>query len=347
MIRNRLAALVVLGLMASGTAVANDNFDDRWYVSGTLGNVWADNDRGIRDHALYAVGLGKYINADWSLELNYSQDKGKFGNLPISWLNRELNLTSRHFFTDNETWRPYLSWGAGALRHRAGRLSGNDIDGTNLALRVGGGLQAKISDRVNMRTELAYRYDMNDKTVLDENGFGDLIASVGVTVALGRAAPPPPPPAPPAQPPASPPPSPPVQAEEPPCPPARPGQIVGPDGCPIDVVIDLRGVNFDFDRSTLRPESISTLDEAVKILKQYDVIRVEVAGHTCNIGSADYNQGLSERRARVVFDYLVNNGIASDRLNWTGYGLSQPIATNATREGREENRRTELRVRND
>jgi OmpA-OmpF porin, OOP family len=344
MIRNRLAAMVVLGLMTSGAAVASDDFDDRWYVSGTLGNVWADNDRGIRDHALYAVGLGKYINADWSLELQYGQDKGKFTNRNASWRNRELSLTSRHFFTDNQVWRPYLSWGVGALRHRATLPTGGDISGTNLALHAGGGLQAKISDRVNIRTGLDYRYDMNDKTVARSDGFGDLIASVGVTVALGRAAPPPPPPAAPAPPPPA---APPPPVAEPPCPPARPGQIVGPDGCPIDVVIDLRGVNFDFDRSTLRPESIATLDEAVKILKQYDVIRVEVAGHTCNIGSAEYNQGLSERRARVVYDYLVNNGIAQDRLNWVGYGLTQPIASNATRDGREENRRTELRVRND
>jgi OmpA-OmpF porin, OOP family len=342
MIRNRLAAILALGLMASGAAFASDDFDDRWYVSGTIGNVWADNDRGIKDHTLYAVGLGKYFGPDWSLELSFNHDIGDFHGSSLSWKHQELRLTSRHFFTDNPVWRPYLSWGVGALRHRTAFPAGR-ISGTNAAAHLGGGLQAKISDRVNMRTEIGYRFDMNDRTIPREDYFADFIASLGVTVALGRAAPPPPPPAPPPPPP---PPPPRDVTPEPPCPPARPGQIVGPDGCPIDVVIDLRGVNFDFDKSTLRPESIDTLNEAVKILKQYEPIRVEVAGHTCNIGSAAYNQGLSERRARVVFDYLVNNGIAADRLNWVGYGLTQPIASNATREGREENRRTELRVRN-
>jgi OOP family OmpA-OmpF porin len=342
MMRNKLAALVALGLMAQGPAVASDSYDDRWYVSGTLGQVGPDNKRGIRDHALYAVGLGKYISRDWSLELAYSHDSGRFQGRSERWRNRELGLTSRHFFTDNEVWRPYLKWGVGALNHRA-EFPNSRISGTNLGLHLGGGLQARITDNVNMRSEIGYRFDFDDKTIPREDYFADFVVSLGVTVALGRAAPPPPPPAEPAPPP--PPPPPPV--EEPPCPPAKPGQIVGPDGCPIDVVIDLRGVNFDFDRATLRPESIATLDEAVKILKQYEVIRVEVAGHTCNIGSAEYNQGLSERRAKVVYDYLVNNGIAADRLNWVGYGLTQPIASNATRAGREENRRTELRVRND
>jgi OOP family OmpA-OmpF porin len=115
----------------------------------------------------------------------------------------------------------------------------------------------------------------------------------------------------------------------------------------MDVVIDLRGVNFDFDSARLRPDAIATLDEAVSILRRYDTIRVEVAGHTCSIGDEAYNQRLSERRAKVVFDYLVEKGIAANRLNWVGYGESRPIASNDTREGRVMNRRTELKVRND
>lgn len=342
---NCLAAVVAFGLMASGASMASDSFDDRWYISARTGVMLYDSERRIEDDLFWAAGVGKYLTPNWSLDLELSQDSGDIKAFDGKWRNREINLTNRHYFRDHEVWRPYLSWGVGSMRHRADLPSGNRIRGSNFLINVGAGLEGKVSDRVSLRSELGYRFDANDKTLANTDDYGDWKFGVGMSIRLGRAAPPPAPP--PVDPPPPPPPPPPVQAEEPPCPPARPGQIVGPDGCPIDVVIDLRGVNFDFDRSTLRPESISTLDEAVKILKQYEVIRVEVAGHTCNIGSADYNQGLSERRAKVVFDYLVNNGIASDRLNWTGYGLTQPIATNATREGREENRRTELRVRND
>ena len=100
------------------------------------------------------------------------------------------------------------------------------------------------------------------------------------------------------------------------------------------------------DRRAYRTGDILTvtLDEATEVLRQYPDIRVEVAGHTDSIGSDQYNQGLSERRAKSVFDYLVGNGIDSGRLNSRGYGESAPIADNATREGRQRNRRVELVV---
>ena len=72
---------------------------------------------------------------------------------------------------------------------------------------------------------------------------------------------------------------------------------------------------------------------------------VEVAGHTDSRTSDAYNQALSQRRAKVVFDYLVAHGIDASRMTWKGYGESQPIATNDTAEGRAQNRRTELIVK--
>ena len=69
-----------------------------------------------------------------------------------------------------------------------------------------------------------------------------------------------------------------------------------------------------------------------------------MAGHTDSIGSADYNKGLSERRAKVVYEYLTSHGISADRMTWAGYGESQPMADNETDAGRAQNRRTELIV---
>lgn len=137
------------------------------------------------------------------------------------------------------------------------------------------------------------------------------------------------------------------------CPGSQAGQTIGPDGCPVPVSIDLKGVNFDFDKSTLRPDAVAILNEAAEILKRYPELKVEVAGHTDSKGTDAYNQALSERRAHAVYDYLTSNGVDASRLTGpNGYGESRPIAPNSNEdgsdnpEGRARNRRTELNVQN-
>ena len=71
---------------------------------------------------------------------------------------------------------------------------------------------------------------------------------------------------------------------------------------------------------------------------------IEISGHTDNVGSAAYNQNLSEARAKSVVDYLIKHGIAANRLHFKGHGFEQPIATNDTEEGRAKNRRTEFKI---
>lgn len=137
------------------------------------------------------------------------------------------------------------------------------------------------------------------------------------------------------------------------CPNSMAGQAIGPDGCPVPLTIDLRGVNFDFDKSTLRPDAVMILDQAVEILSRYPDMRVEVAGHTDSVGTEKYNQGLSQSRARTVYRYLTSHGIHSSRMSGPhGYGETRPIAPNTNPdgtdnpEGRARNRRTELNVQN-
>ena len=90
-----------------------------------------------------------------------------------------------------------------------------------------------------------------------------------------------------------------------------------------------------------------TLDQAIDALKRYPEIKVELDGHTDSIGTDAYNQKLSERRAQIVSDYLTSHGIDSSRITAVkGFGETQPIDTNATKEGRARNRRTELKVEN-
>lgn len=101
---------------------------------------------------------------------------------------------------------------------------------------------------------------------------------------------------------------------------------------------------FDFDSAALRQQGRDTLRNLAGTLTAADVTytSVLVEGHTCSIGSAEYNQGLSERRAQSVVDYLVAQGVRPDSIRMVGYGETRPTADNATRAGRELNRRVEV-----
>jgi peptidoglycan-associated lipoprotein len=103
-------------------------------------------------------------------------------------------------------------------------------------------------------------------------------------------------------------------------------------------------VHFDFDRYSLRPEATRVLDEAVAAMKQDSSLRITIEGHTCNIGTAEYNLALGERRANSVRDYLVSNGIGADRLRTVSYGEERPKYDNSREETRRLNRRAALVV---
>jgi OOP family OmpA-OmpF porin len=108
--------------------------------------------------------------------------------------------------------------------------------------------------------------------------------------------------------------------------------------------IVLRGINFDFDKAVIKPEAEPVLDAAADVLKENSDVKVRVGGHTDSVGTDEYNQKLSERRANAVRDYLVKHGIDASRLTAVGYGESQPVADNKTKDGRAQNRRVTLDV---
>ena len=344
-----LSAALVAGMAATSVASAQE-FDDRWYLSGGVGYNLQDEDRRTDDAYALSLGLGKFISPTWSVEgeLNY-QNPNFTHNTDLLWSQYGISLDlRRHFIDESRNWNPYVLMGLGYQRSEeeyaatSGTVSPLEREDGNLAAKVGLGLQSDFSSRVAVRAELAARFDFDDQSYAAESGpvegsgyphqqsesyFADVIASVGVVVPLGPeptkpvAPPPPPPPPPPAEPPP-----------------------------PAPITIDLNGVNFDFDRSTLRPDAVQILNEAVEILKRYPDLRVEVAGHTDLCGSDAYNQGLSERRASAVYDYLTSNGIDAGRLQGpVGYGESRPLEPTAqTLPGckSEVNRRTELNVQN-
>jgi len=149
--------------------------------------------------------------------------------------------------------------------------------------------------------------------------------------------PPPPPPEP--VPPIEPVPPAPEPPPAPPPPPPPP-----PETSPVKEKIVLRGVNFDFDSAQVRGDAAVILDEAVEILQRNPERQVVIEGHTDWTGPEEYNQQLSENRAEAVKSYMVENGVEEERLSVVGYGETQPVAPNDTRDGRARNRRVEMKV---
>ncbi|REJ83589.1 MAG: hypothetical protein DWQ44_03125 [Bacteroidetes bacterium] len=106
----------------------------------------------------------------------------------------------------------------------------------------------------------------------------------------------------------------------------------------------LKNIFFDFDKSDLKPESKIELDKLISFLQKNTSVKIEISGHTDNVGSKTYNQNLSERRAQSVSEFLTKNGVPASRIQFKGYGDTVPIEDNATDEGRSRNRRTEFKV---
>jgi len=373
--RNGLFALIALALTGFGTAAQAQDYSN-WYIVPRVGAVIPDSDRQTDTSLFTGFGIGYWSTPNLAVDFELTHNNADFESDSIrdghEFENVGLGVSARYFFGDSAaSWRPYMLGGFGFLRHAA--ISGSQIapfkkSGWDPMLTVGAGVQHSFSDRLAFRGELAARYDRDNNsrayfTTDTSTGFFDAIASVGLLVSFGGEAAP--------QTIESKPVTPPVKQEtscrdldddgdgvnncDDRCANTPAGTQVGPDGCAIAVVIDLRGVNFKFDRpkkgeSNIGPtlqeptaDSIAILDQAVDTLQRNPAVRVEVVGHTDAVGTDEYNQGLSERRARIVFDYLTSHGIDSSRLSGpTGYGEARPIDTNDTKEGRARNRRTEL-----
>jgi OOP family OmpA-OmpF porin len=356
--KKKLLCCALLAGMSIAHSAAAQDYDDRWYISAGTGVFMGDNDRHVDDKPYVEVGLGKFVTKNISIDaaLWYSNPEID-GTDNRNWELTSLSIVGRyHFVHDGRRWNPYLAAGLGAQHHRDETLTflSSRRTGTDVTALFGGGIQADIG-YAYLRAELGVRYDNDDAQFLNNNSFLDRYFGVSFLFPLGDEA----------APAAEPTPTPQKTCADldddgdgvnncnDKCPGSQAGQAIGPDGCPVPLTIDLKGVNFDFDKSTLRPDAVAILDEAISILGKYPQLRVEVAGHTDSIGTEVYNQGLSERRAQAVYDYLTGHGIDAGRLvGPTGYGETRPIAPNTNEdgsdnpEGRARNRRTELNVQN-
>lgn len=346
---------------ASDTApMSSSSYDGRWYIAPTVGGYYNDTDRDTNSRQIYyGLGVGRFIAPNASIDVfvdrtKRDRDAAVGGG---SWANNNFGVAARFYAGDWNAWRPYVLAGVMGSNHH-----NRDDNGWSPAAELGAGVSKTVTDSSDIRIETGYRYDWDDKTQPSGNGYGDWFLGFSVVSRFGEPA---------AAPAAAEAPAPAPVADcstqdsdndgvndcDDKCPATPTGTIVGPDGCPQQVVIDLRGVNFKFDRpnkgetdiasALAEPsaDSIAILDQAVDTLQRYPQVKVNVAGYTDAVGTDAYNQSLSERRAKIVYDYLTSHGIDASRLQGPiGNGESNPIDSNDTNEGRARNRRTELQV---
>lgn len=125
---------------------------------------------------------------------------------------------------------------------------------------------------------------------------------------------------------------------------ALPGAQVERVGEGIRLVLGENAIRFDTNKSTLTTVAKGNLDKLVPVLKEYADTDITIYGFTDNTGAVEYNQTLSEQRAASVKSYLSSKGLGTSRINTTGLGVNDPVATNDTAEGRSENRRVEFTI---
>jgi len=345
-----ISSLVAAGL-AFGASQAVADADQPWHLTGSIGGISLDDDRNTSDNDIWwSVGFGRFFGNNFSLDVEYDEFSGTWedyatvapGSTYDEWKLSQWGLMGRYYFGDSAV-RPFLAAGLGYIKHR--NVSDEDSE---LGMSVGGGLQGQVAKYLSVRAQVLYRIDRDGASIPVNDSYGDWIYSIGLSFDFGGKEPPPPPPAAPPPPP-PPPPNPDLDGDGVPnerdkCPNTRPGAVVDLDGCEVEAVIELEGVYFDFDKATIKPEGKAVLNEAAALLQKHERVVVEVAGHTDSTGSDEYNQGLSERRANAVKQYLTEQGVTATRLSARGYGEAQPVASNDTKEGRAENRRVELIV---
>lgn len=357
------AALAADSVQAQESAAAYQEM--RPYISGLFSYVFEEDQRdelvGTAPNAFFEgkglqISAGKAINKWVGVELaafghNYSSRGGGVGAL------REYGgkLDGLFFYSRDPRFSPYFGVGFGGITTER---KGTSVSSTDPFADVGLGFMKffEISGtELGFRADLRYRHIFFDEDALggtSQDDLGEAVLKFGLVIPLG--------------------PKPVAAAPKPAacvdsdgdsvcdtadlCPETPKGTPVDAKGCPVEKKADkgdpnqkFEDVHFAFDQSDLTDYAKSLLDNAAKVIndlsKNYPELKVDVAGHTDWVGTDGYNQGLSERRANVVKQYLLRKGVDGGRITTQAYGESRPKATNETDEGRALNRRGEVRTR--
>jgi len=318
--------------------------DDRWYVAPFGSYVNTGGDRQSSDAWGGGLGIGKMIDKHFNAELKGFYQGGFAGQ--SSPLNMSGGTADVQYYFSRDTFAPYAVLGAGGMDTCvAAKCAAGIIAETGL------GFTYELNDNFLFRSDVRYRYNNNFNTSLQTGitEFNDMVVNMGFVIPFGDK-----------------PKSTALKIEQPvtpapvsradcstldsdhdgvndcldKCPDTYKGSKVDKFGCPVKLI--LKGQHFKLDSAQLTPEAKTILDEVAANLKAYpEKNDIEVQGHASSEGGAMHNMKLSQNRAKSVVDYLKSKGV-SNRLTAKGFGITKPVADNATEAGRSENRRVEL-----
>lgn len=356
----RISMLAASVALATQAIAAEDMKEPntRQYVAPMLHYLVLDEDRDLSRKGLGAgLVYGRELSEHWWWETEgagYGLDSGVEG--AADYYQYTVSTGVAYAFGDREGFTPFVLAQIGGIYND---VVPDDDDGFDLHANVGlGAVTGPIFDNgLKLRAEARYMYDDFDGitgTVSeDEGGFNDWRFSLGLEVPLGQTKT--------------------VEVEKivyetrevekvvevaaadsdgdgipdnrDKCPNTIQGAKVDGDGCLLtNQTITFNNIGFELNSAKLTATSRPLVDRLVKALKSQTNFDVEIAGHTDSTGSAEYNETLSDERAKAVRQYLIDNGVAAERLTARGYGEVVPVASNETASGRAMNRRVEFRV---
>lgn len=373
-----LATLVAL-LCLTGMAQAGQR-EGAFSLSPMLGYHLFEGDQHTEDGFVGGLSLGYNVSKRWAaeLEVRYTDTETDLSGVPNEdvdvW---SVGMNALYHFNPDGPFVPYISAGFGGMFF----LVDNFKDDEDYMMNWGVGAKYFFNDDTALRVDLRHVVDFHsdrgwDQFERDEHD-NNLLATAGLYWQFGGPAPPPPPPldsdrdgipdlrdkcpdtplgvmvdavgCPPVEQAPPPPPKKFVDGDDDgdgvlnsrdKCPGTEKGVIVDENGCPVKFTLQ---IEFDFDKSEVRPQYHEKLRMAAEFIKKYPDTQFLLAGHTDSKGSDEYNKALSMRRAAAVKKYLVEKfGIAAQLMTPRGYGETQPVATNDTDEGRQRNRRVEV-----
>ena len=337
---------ILIGLMSLLYFIPQDSYAENTEGSITLspfiGGYRFDHDQHLNHAPNFGLGLGYNFDENLGIEavVNYlesdARSRGSYLGTNAGDVDGTLyRIDLLYHFMPKETLVPFLAAGIGGISLTPDR-NGTEND---VVVNYGAGLKYFLTESIALRGDVRHMiaFEGNDSS-------NNLYYTAGLTFYFGGSK---------AEPQAAPvveAPKPVKVVEQPKdsdgdgvfdnedkCPGTPKGATVNEYGCWV-----IKNVQFDFDKSNIKPQYHADLDQVVTVLEQNPTLSVEVQGHTDNVGTEQYNQKLSERRAMSVMNYLASKGIAKDRLSASGYGFSKPAATNETEEGRAINRRVQL-----
>ena len=320
--------------MTAGTAAAEDPYAGSWYLMPGIGIMHTDSDLKADDNnTAYSLRLGKQLSEHWDVQLGASHARADEDDNAFTsgkYKQTLFGVDALYMFS-RDNFRPFLLAGLGVARNSIDYNPGNVGDSkTSWMANVGAGFQYHFNEVVGLQADLRHVWSRaKDNTDTLFNGtetVGNTYLNLGVLFKFGAPKKVAAAPVTPYEQPASNLPEIAPREEE-----SYPFSIdeeeYGPQKPAFEKITLQAEVLFDFDKSVVKEEGKRHLDvEVVDKMKAHpEVELVLITGHTDRIGTDQYNQALSERRAKAVKSYLVSQGIAESRLHAVGKGESEPV----------------------